>query len=103
MFFVKFDVFHRVKESLEIKSWLRSRNYRKTRKIACKRNMQKMRWHMKFIFRWRRYDTAPGAAVSAIPGVREIDGPTDTFRIDVSPTLLFLTYPVMHVYCLYLW
>lgn len=52
------------------------------------------------LFRWRWYDTAPGTAVSAILNVREIDGPTDTFRIDVSPTLV---YPnVMHVYCLYL-
>lgn len=48
------------------------------------------------LFRWRRYDTAPGAAISAIPNVREIDGPTDTFRIDVS-----FIYLVIHVYCLY--
>lgn len=51
------------------------------------------------LFRWRRYDPALGATVSAIPSVREIDGPTDTFRIDVSTTLV---YHVIHVYCSHL-
>jgi len=53
---------------------------------------------MKFIFRWRRYDAAPGAAVSAIPGVREIDGPTDTFRIDVSPTLVSCNARILSIF-----
>lgn len=39
------------------------------------------------VFRRRRYDTAPGAAVSSIACGRQVDGPTDTVRIDVSTVL----------------
>lgn len=38
------------------------------------------------LFRWRRYDAALGAAVSAVPSVGEADGPAGAFRIDVSTT-----------------
>jgi len=31
------------------------------------------------LFRWRRHDAASGAAISAISGVGEVDGPADTF------------------------
>lgn len=39
------------------------------------------------LFRWRLYDAAPGATVSSVPDVGEVDGPADIFWIDVSVLL----------------
>lgn len=44
------------------------------------------------LFRWRRYDAAPGATVSAVLDVGEADGPADTFGIDVSITRIKLSH-----------
>lgn len=51
------------------------------------------------LFRWRRYDAAPGATVSVIPDVREVDGPADTFRINVSSPLEYIHY----IYIIYIY